>query len=66
MDDPLDQIDPFIAIDGYGNTLCGPYLPFSLVRLGPDTLPPHKTNGYISAIRISRARAAPAATATSA
>ena len=48
MDDPLDHIDPFIGIDGFGNTLCGPYLPFSLVRLGPDTLPPHKTNGYKS------------------
>ena len=48
MANPLDQIDPFLGIDEFGNCLCGPYLPFSLVRLGPDTLPPHKTNGYTS------------------
>src|ERR1700722_3777746 len=48
MNSPLDHVDPFLGIDGFGNTLCGPYLPFSLVRLGPDTLPPQKTNGYRS------------------
>lgn len=33
-----DHVDPFIGVDGAGNCLPGPYLPFSLVRLGPDTL----------------------------
>ena len=45
----LDYVDPFIGTDGRGNCLCGPYLPYSLVRLGPDTLPPQPTNGYSSA-----------------
>ena len=44
----IDYIDPFIGVDERGNCLCGPYLPFSLVRLGPDTLPPQPTNGYRS------------------
>ena len=44
----LDYVDPFIGTDGRGNCLCGPYLPYSLVRLGPDTLPPQPTNGYSS------------------
>ena len=44
----LDYVDPFIGTDGRGNCLCGPYLPYSLVRLGPDTLPPQPTNGYNS------------------
>ena len=48
MSDALDLVDPFHGVDGFGNTLCGPYLPFSLVRLGPDSLPPQKTNGYTS------------------
>src|SRR6516225_2495603 len=43
-----EYVDPFIGTDGVGNCLCGPYLPFSLVRLGPDTLPPQTTNGYQS------------------
>ncbi len=41
-----EYVNPFIGVDGAGNCLCGPYLPLSLVRLGPDTLPPHRTNGY--------------------
>lgn len=41
-------VDPFIGVDGAGNCLCGPYLPGSMVRLGPDTLPPQPTNGYRS------------------
>ena len=49
-----DYVDPFIGVDGAGNTLCGPYLPFSLVRLGPDTIRPHKTNGYNSKLPIMR------------
>ncbi len=44
----LEYVDPFIGTDGRGNCLCGPYLPYSLVRLGPDTLPPQPTNGYSS------------------
>lgn len=45
----VSEVDPFIGVDGAGNCLCGPYLPFSIVRLGPDTLPPHyNTNGYAS------------------
>src|SRR5712692_7847696 len=41
-------VDRFIGTDGRGNCLCGPFLPFSLVRLGPDTLAPQSTNGYSS------------------
>lgn len=48
MSQLVSEVDPFIGVDGGGNCLCGPYLPFSLVRLGPDTLPPHPTNGYAS------------------
>lgn len=49
MPDNLTRyVDPFIGVDGYGNCLCGPYLPHSLVRLGPDTIYPQKTNGYSS------------------
>jgi len=46
----LSCVDPFIGVDGGGNTLCGPYLPHSLVRLAPDTLPlgPQGTNAYHS------------------
>jgi predicted alpha-1,2-mannosidase len=43
-----ESVDPFIGVDGGGNCLCGPFLPLSIVRLGPDTLPPHPTNGYRS------------------
>ena len=41
-------MDPFIGVDEYGNCLCGPYLPNSLVRLGPDTLYPQPSSGYSS------------------
>src|SRR5579883_2699450 len=44
----LHAVDPFIGVDDPGNCLCGPYLPFSLIRLGPDTLVPQPTNGYRS------------------
>ena len=44
----IDLVDPFIGVDGPGNTLCGPYTPLGLVRLGPDCVPPHPTNGYNS------------------
>jgi len=48
MSSLVSLVDPFIGTDGGGHTLCGPYLPFSLVRLGPDTTAPQKTNGYQS------------------
>ncbi len=41
-------VDPFIGVDWPGNGLCGPYLPRSLVRLGPDCVPPVDTTGYVS------------------
>ncbi|GAC1641297.1 MAG: GH92 family glycosyl hydrolase [Ktedonobacteraceae bacterium] len=41
-------VNPFLGVDGQGNCLCGPYLPLSLVRLGPDTLAPQSTSGYRS------------------
>lgn len=44
----VSRVDPLIGVDGLGECLPGPYLPYSLVRPGPDTLPPHKTNGYDS------------------
>ncbi|MEM7218646.1 MAG: GH92 family glycosyl hydrolase [Pseudomonadota bacterium] len=48
MTEPLDYVDPFIGVDGPGSTLCGPYHPLGLVRLGPDTVAPHRTHGYRS------------------
>ncbi len=50
----VEEVDPFIGVDAPGGCLCGPYLPFSLVRLGPDTLPPQFTNGYSTADPILR------------
>ena len=47
-DNPIEYVDPFVGVDGFGNCLCGPYLPHSLVRVGPDTIYPQKTNGYSS------------------
>ena len=44
----LDWVDPFIGVDGPGAVLCGPYHPHGLVRIGPDTIRPHRTNGYRS------------------
>jgi putative alpha-1,2-mannosidase len=44
----ISYVDPFIGVEGRGHCLCGPYLPLSLVRLGPDTLIPHPNNGYDS------------------
>lgn len=45
----IQEINPFIGVDGNGNCLPGPYLPLGLVRLSPDTAPPHATSGYRSA-----------------
>jgi len=50
----ISQVDPLIAVNWPGNCLCGPYLPNSLVRLGPDTLPPVDTTGYQSGQPIMR------------
>ena len=44
----IEDVDPFIGVDGPGATLCGPYHPLGVVRFGPDTVPPHRTNGYRS------------------
>ncbi len=44
----LDDVNPFIGVEEEGNCLCGPFLPHSMVRLGPDTAPPQSTNGYKS------------------
>jgi predicted alpha-1,2-mannosidase len=46
--DPLHWVDPFIGVDSGGNTFPGACLPFSMVRLSPDTLPPQSTAGYVS------------------
>ena len=48
MENLISYVDPFIGVEGRGHCLCGPYLPLSLVRLGPDTLIPHPNNGYDS------------------
>jgi predicted alpha-1,2-mannosidase len=45
-EDPTIDVDPFIGVDKHGNVPPGAALPFSLVRLGPDTLPPQQTSGY--------------------
>ncbi len=50
----IREVDPFIGVDGAGNTLCGPYLPFALARPGPDTIPPQSTNGYRSKLPLLR------------
>lgn len=47
MKTPADYVDPFHGVDGGGNTLCGPYLPHGIVRLGSDTVD-GRTNGYRS------------------
>jgi len=47
-------VDPFIGVDNPGFCLPGPYLPFSIIRLGPDTLAPQRSNGYSSASPIIR------------
>lgn len=50
----VEYVDPFIGVDGENNCLCGPYLPGSIVRLGPDTLPPQLSHGYDSSRPIIR------------
>lgn len=41
------SVDCFHGVDGHGSCLPGPTLPFSIVRVGPDTLNPNPT-GYAS------------------
>lgn len=48
------SVNPFLGVDRGGNCLCGPFLPFSLVRPGPDTQIPHPTSGYRSGKPILR------------
>jgi len=48
------EVNPFIGVDGAGQVLCGPYRPFGLVRVGPDTIPPQPTNGYRSDLPLLR------------
>lgn len=43
--------DPFVGVDGGGNTVPGPQLPFGFVNLSPDTTP-METSGYTSSGRI--------------
>lgn len=47
-------VDPFIGVDGPGECICGPYLPHSIVRLSPDTLPSNSSSGYCSDLPIMR------------
>lgn len=48
------QIDPFLGTDAPGHCLPGPFLPFSLARLGPDVEIPHACHGYSSQRKILR------------
>ncbi|MDZ7724986.1 MAG: GH92 family glycosyl hydrolase [candidate division KSB1 bacterium] len=41
-------VDPFLGVDGGGNVLPGPCLPFGMIRVGPDVKPPQRTTGYHS------------------
>lgn len=41
-------VNKFLGVDDGGNCLCGPYLPNSMMRLGPDTIAPQTTSGYLS------------------
>jgi predicted alpha-1,2-mannosidase len=44
----IDYVNPFIGTeDGGGAVFVGACLPFSLVRLGPDTPLPQNTSGYV-------------------
>src|SRR2546423_14496954 len=48
MENLVPYVDLFFGVEGRGHCVCGPSLPLSLVRLGPDTLIPHPNNGYDS------------------
>ena len=47
MTSPIESVDLFHAVDGGGNCLPGPYVPFGLLRVGPDMVN-HNTSGYAS------------------
>lgn len=47
-DSILNEVNPFMGVDGLGRCLVGPYLPNGLARPGPDCAPPHGTTGYSS------------------
>ena len=42
-----EWVDPFDAVDGGGNCLPGPCVPFGMIRPGPDVVN-HNTTGYAS------------------
>ncbi len=44
--DLTPAVDPFLGVDGGGNTLPGPYLPFGMVRVGPDCGNLRSNSGY--------------------
>lgn len=44
---PSAMVDPFIGVE-QGNVFCGAALPFSVVKVGPDAVPPYSTSGYRS------------------
>ena len=46
--DIVDCVDPLIGVNGGGNVPPGACLPFSMMRLSPDTAPPQVTSGYTS------------------
>src|SRR5258708_12233930 len=48
MENVIWYVDQFMGVEGEGILWGAPYLPLSLVRLGPDTLIPHPNNGYDS------------------
>ncbi|MBB6694023.1 glycoside hydrolase family 92 protein [Cohnella xylanilytica] len=51
---PTAWVDPFIGTESPGHCLIGPYLPYSIVRLGPDSIRPQPSNGYEIAKPIRR------------
>lgn len=42
----VDLVNALLGTVGPGNCLVGPYRPFGMLRLGPDTFFPQPTNGY--------------------
>ncbi len=48
-----DAVDCFHGVDGAGSCLPGPYRPFAMVRVGPDTTNPNPT-GYAGGERLLR------------
>jgi predicted alpha-1,2-mannosidase len=47
-DDVCSYIDPFIGVDGGGNVVPGPCLPFGMVKLSPDCELDFSNSGYVS------------------